>query len=44
VKPVILLDIEGVLNPTVCPGNGGDWPLLRVVAKSISEAAGSFAG
>ncbi|GAC1376188.1 MAG: hypothetical protein NVSMB43_16220 [Pseudarthrobacter sp.] len=29
-KPVILLDIEGVLNPAVCPGSGGDRPLLRL--------------
>jgi hypothetical protein len=29
-KPVILLDIDGVLNPTVCPNGGGDRPLLRL--------------
>jgi HAD domain in Swiss Army Knife RNA repair proteins len=27
-KPVILLDIDGVLNPSVCPGSGGDRPVL----------------
>jgi len=30
VKPIILLDIDGVLNPAVCPGSGGDRPLLRL--------------
>ena len=29
-KPIILLDIDGVLNPAVCPGGGGDGPLLRL--------------
>ncbi|MEO5315989.1 HAD domain-containing protein [Pseudarthrobacter sp. CC12] len=29
-KPVILLDIDGVLNPAICPGSGGDRPLLRL--------------
>jgi hypothetical protein len=27
-KPVILFDISGVLNPSVCPGSGGDRPVL----------------
>lgn len=27
-KPVILLDIDGVLNPSVCPASGGDRPAL----------------
>jgi hypothetical protein len=30
VKPVILLDIDGVLNPVVRPGGGGERPLLRL--------------
>jgi hypothetical protein len=28
--PVILLDIDGVLNPSLCPGSGGGQPLLRL--------------
>ena len=30
VKPIILLDIDGVLNPAVRPGGGSDGPLLRL--------------
>lgn len=29
-KPVILLDIDGFLNPMVCAGSRGDRPLLRL--------------
>ena len=29
-KPVILLDIDGVLNPAVRPGSGGEPPLLQL--------------
>ncbi|MFJ4210703.1 HAD domain-containing protein [Paenarthrobacter sp. NPDC089675] len=29
-KPVILLDVDGVLNPVVHPGRGGEQPTLRL--------------
>lgn len=29
-RPIILLDIDGVLNPSLCPNSGGERPLLRL--------------
>jgi hypothetical protein len=35
-KPAILLDIEGVLNPSVCPGSGGDRPVLLLSNEKLA--------
>ena len=35
-KPIILLDIEGVLNPVARPGGGGDLPELLLPDGAIS--------
>jgi hypothetical protein len=34
-KPIILLDIDGVLNPVTCPGNGGR-PELTLSASKVT--------
>jgi hypothetical protein len=35
-KPAILLDIEGVLNPSVCPGSGGDRPVVLLSNEKLA--------
>lgn len=34
-KPIILLDIDGVLNPVADPGDGGDRPTLTLAPEKI---------
>ncbi|PTT64218.1 HAD domain-containing protein [Arthrobacter sp. HMWF013] len=34
-KPIILLDIDGVLNPVAGPGDGGDRPTLTLTPEKI---------